>query len=169
MSTFSSHWDRRDASVWVMLGRGVGALIHAPYSTPLCGWCFKVWDQRPLESFKPRGWVPPWLDAPTTPATAAGMDYADQGKGGDLNSHFRIQNLILLVIPRLKYKRTSMDYSLHTSLVCTSFGGIYFMYWVISWFGVLTLFIHFFLLQFWIIPFEFTAEDGMAHSIVLAA
>ena len=26
-----------------------------------------------------------------------------------------------------------------------------------------------FLLQFWIIPFEFTAVDGMAHLIVLAA
>ena len=65
--------------------------------------------------------------------------------------------------------RYLIKFPLHTSLVCTSFGGIYSMYWVISWFGVLTLFIHLFLLQLWIIPFEFTAVDGMAHLIVLAA
>ena len=60
------------------------------------------------------------------------------------------------------YIRTRKS-ALHTSLVCSNFGGIYLMYWVITWFTVLTLFIHLFLLQFWIIPFEFTAVDGMAH------
>ena len=35
--------------------------------------------------------------------------------------------------------------------------------------GHFLIFIHLFLLQLWIIPFEFTAVDGMAHLIVLAA
>ena len=43
------------------------------------------------------------------------------------------------------------------------------MYWVISLFGVLTLFIYFFLLQFWIIPFILSVVDGMTNLIVLAA